>query len=61
MFCNTIKLMLTDLIIKSVSLDTVNSFCIFNSLSAIDNIKKRHIFVLWFFHNSIRFKVNKVG
>ena len=28
---------------------------------AIDNYRKSRTFVSWFFHNSIRFKVNKVG
>ena len=32
----------------------------FNILS-IDNYRSIRTFAMWFFHNSIRFKVNKVG
>ena len=30
------------------------------SILTLDKIQKARIFALWFFHNSIRFKVNKV-
>ena len=30
------------------------------SILTIDKLENTRIFVLWFFHNSIRFKVNKV-